>query len=1374
MTTRLVFLAVLFSCLIGAASASNHDHHHNEGSLEYVENLGQWNNEILFRADIQDATMFLRKDGITWVRLEDGAGDKFHDEKHDPQGNVNTLTFSAHAWSVDLIGANPNPSVNGQSPYSHYRNYFIGDDPDNWKGNVHSFPEVMHDNAWPGISLKWYGSHGNVKYDLELQAGADHRNIAMAYRGLETPPTLNEKGDLVISTAVGEMVEMQPVAWYADDLSAILCDYTINNGVVGFDFPEGKDDNREIIIDPLLIGATYSGMVGPDVFGHCATYDEDGNIYGGGQVFGVGWPSTLGAFQATFGGGFGTDIGVNKFSPDASTLIWATYLGGGGDDKPHSLIVNAAQELSILGSSEGNGYPTTANAFAPNFQGGNYDIVVTRLSSDATSLVGSTYLGGSADDGRQSFTMTINYGDEFRGEIMLDASDNMFVASFSQSADYPTSVGAYQTTISGAQDCVVTGVSPDCSSLIWSSYLGGTSDDSALGLRFDSSGGLFVTGGTRSADFPSVGGGWQNAYQGGDKDGFVVKFENSGTTLAASTFFGTSGEDMAFFIDLDNDDEVYIYGQSDGAITISPPGTFGTAGGNIFVTQFTTDLSTTVFTTTLGPAGSFNYTLAPVAFLVDVCDHIYISGYNPSGTWPTTPDALYTQGSSQFYLAAYDVDMTGLLFGSYYGGSHVDGGTSRFDKNGIVYQGVCSGGNSMPTTAGAYATTNNVNWDLGVFKIDFQVAGVNAAGAGAINQGCAPIQIDFLNTSTGDHWVWDFGDGSPTDTAYAPSHTYTTPGTFDVTLIAMDSLSCNLADTVQFQVVIGQAQPLTAAFTAVPSADCSQYVVTTDNTSTGTPLAFEWDMGDGTIYTDTNVVHNYLSTGNYDVQLLIYDPTGCSLPDSVLHTVTILPPDTIEVDFTISQTPDCNDLLVQTTNNSSGPSPNFFWDMGDGTTLTGTDVSHIYNGAGTYDVTLVGVDSNTCNISDTIQLQVQLDPVLPVLADMAIAQVFDCGQLLVDGEGLSTGTFMGFTWDMDDGTQYNDTNITHTYGSPGTYNITLVVTDLLGCSPNDTAFAQVVVDALDPVVADFTLEQVGDCSLLSITSLNTSTGDSLGYFWDMGDGSSYTDTNITHVYTSPGTYDVTLEITDLGCGQLDQLTLQVELISTIPGTLVPDAVVCYGDSLVLDASTEADTYLWDTGETTPMITVDQAGTYIVQLFTDNCTGSDTVTVQEGQLMDLAFSVDACPNAETPLTIPFNGSSYAWENGSSDQTTVEIGAGDYGFTVWDDLGCPHRDTATIVALDMEAQVYAPNAFTPDGDGVNDWFELKGYGEEGLKLQIFNRWGEILYTSNSFLQPWDGRFNGELVKQDVYVYKLEYNDYCQPNEKTTVFGHVTVVR
>jgi gliding motility-associated-like protein len=220
--------------------------------------------------------------------------------------------------------------------------------------------------------------------------------------------------------------------------------------------------------------------------------------------------------------------------------------------------------------------------------------------------------------------------------------------------------------------------------------------------------------------------------------------------------------------------------------------------------------------------------------------------------------------------------------------------------------------------------------------------------------------------------------------------------------------------------------------------------------------------------------------------------------------------------------------------------------------------------------------------------------------------------------------------------------------------------------------------------------------------------------------------------------------------------------------------VCFEETTELDATANVDSYLWSTGETTPTITIDQGGTYIVEVFTDNCTGSDTVLVLEGQHYDLDYAIDACPNASVALTIPFSGTAYQWETGGTGQTEIVTGPGHYVFIVWDDLGCAHQDTITIIPLDAGATIYSPNAFTPDGDGINDQFIMQGFGEEEVKIEIFDRWGERLYETNSMYEPWDGKYQGILVKPDVYVYRLEYNAHCAPNEKTTVFGHVTVVR
>ncbi|MFZ1686804.1 MAG: PKD domain-containing protein [Flavobacteriales bacterium] len=1378
------FLYAASSLLSFSLSAgSGHDHPPvNSGAVpktplvqqEFLENKGHLPAQVLYRADFGPLALFAERDRLTWSMLQSDAGERVHQFQHDKV----PFQLNGHAWNMRFVDAEPSLQVHAADRGSASFNFFLGNDPSKWSTDAHAFANVTYHGVWPGIDLVLKTSEGAFKYDVLLDAGADVAKVRFAYSGLKDIE-VSKAGRLVMSTSVGELMEMNPVAWYADGArEPLVCHFVLENNEVGFRFDGVVDNARPIVIDPLLMASTLSGTGNlgmTENYGHTATYDLAGNIYTGAICFGQGYPVTPGAFDLIYGGGW-TDIAVSKLNPDGSTLIYATYLGGSDGDHPHSLVVTPNNELTVYGTSESFNYPVSAGAFqAAN--GGGTDIVVSKLTINGGALVGSTYVGGPSSDGQNYFTS--NYGDSYRGEVISDANGNILISSCSQGAGFPTTAGAYQPAYGGgAQDGVLFSLNPTLSAMNWSSYLGTTGSEMCFGIKLNSAGEVYVAGGTSSNAFPTTAGVYQPASAGAN-DGFIAHFSGGASTLVHSTYFGSSMQDVAFFLQLDLDDDVYIYGQSEaGGITISPAGTYGTPGTDIFVAEFSSDLSTNIFKSVVGNAlGGFGNSLVPVAFLVDVCEHIYISGYGTySGGFDTTPGALYTTGG--FYLAAYDVDMVGLLYGTYYeGAGHVDGGTSRFDSNGIVYQAVCTSG-PFPTTPWAYSNVQPQSWDVGVFKIDFQVAGVNAAGAGTINQGCAPIQIDFLNTSTGDQWIWDFGDGSALDTTYTPSHTYTSPGVYTVVLIAFDSLSCNLADTISFPVTIGQSQVLTASFTAVPNADCTVSQVITTNTSTGSPLAFEWDMGDGTQYTDTNVTHTYLGgPGTYDIELLVYDPTGCSPPDSVTQTIVVLPPDTVHAAFSATQVPDCNNLLVDCINASSGPAPTYLWDMGDGTQYTSTDVNdHLYTATGTYTITLIATDTLACNQADTVTIDVTLDPYAPVVAGFTATQVFDCAQLLLEGTNTSTGSFMAFSWNMGDGTQYTDTNVTHTYTAAGTYDISLVVSDLSGCAPPDTATLSVTVDPIVPVVADFVITQVGNCTLLTVQGTNQSQGDSVSYTWDMGDGTQYFTTDVTHVYTVPGTYTVELVVTDLGCGNDDALSTTVVVINTLPVVAATDGVICPGLSTTIDASGTPGNYLWNNGYTTDSIVVSSAGTYWVTVSDGLCTGSDTVDVIEAPEVELSYGFDACPGSGITLTVPFQGTSYLWETGGTDQSEYLLFPGgdttDYDFQVWDSYGCVHDDSVTVTPMDSQPQLFAPNAFTPDGDGINDEFVITGYGERDVELLIFNRWGEQIFNSTSLTDPWNGTYNGQ-IKQDVYVYKLKYNGECT-NDETSLMGHVTVVK
>ncbi len=1109
---RHLMLAVLPLAI--ATPGSGHDHGHPTGPVDYVQNKGQWPQHVLYRTSVPGAVAFLERNGVTWVKYEEAIYAWMHDSHQLSPQEVAAKTWNGHAWRMTFVGGQLTPQVVAETRAQAYHNYFIGNEPSKWAGRVPLFGEVRYLEVWPGVDVRFHGNEGSMKYDVELAAGADHRSVLLGFEGLDGL-YVDSDGDLVMHTSVGEVRELAPVSFYGDGAKeAVPCRFVVNNGRVSFAFPQGYDHGRPLVIDPVLIASTLSGATGSSNYGHCATYDDAGNIYSGARNFGPSYPATVGAFQTTMGGG-GTDISISKYSPDGSTLIYATYLGGSSGENPHSMVVSAGQELCMLGSTDSQNFPRTPTAFDNTLAG--TEITVTRFSADGASLVGSTFVGGSGADGLNY--MFGNYGETYRGEIFLDPAGNMLIASFTSSTDFPTTAGAFQTTLGGGQDGVVFSLPPACNTLLWSTYLGGSLGDNALGLRIGVDGDIVVTGQTESTNFPVTAGTYQTTLQGG-RDGFVVRLAPGATAMQSGTFFGTSGADRPYFLDLDLDDEVWIYGQTDGTITIQPAGTYGQAGGPIFIAQLSQDLTAAPIQTTINSTGGWGGGTTPVAFLVDVCDNVYISGYNSSSGLPTTPDALYTTGS--FYLAAFEPEMANILFGTYYGGSHVDGGTSRFDKNGIVYQGVCSGG-GFPTTTWAHATNQTIGWDIGVFKIDFGVAGVNAAGASAINTGCAPISVDFSNASSGDTWLWDFGDGSPEVEAFEPSHTYTVPGDYIVRLIAMDSLACNLADTVYFPITIGAQQPVAAALTWSQAADCTQLLVTAENQSTGEPLDHIWQMGDGTTYEADDITHVFTTPGTYDVMLIAFDPTGCSQSDTVVVPITVEP--------------------------------------------------------------------------------------------------------------------ISFEFD------------------------------------------------------------------------------------------------------------------------------------------IPDMAKCDGVPVQLDAGAFPGDYIWNTGATTSSIVVDEVGEYWVTISnTAGCVGTDTLEVFPTPQYELAFEVMTCPGVKVPLNIPLDGAqSYTWGNGATTRL-IEVDGVDsaYVFQVVDQFGCVFLDTARVTLFDADVQLFAPNAFSPNDDGVNDVFQVLGYGENSTELTIYNRWGEQLYTTNSLAMPWDGRYNGTVVKNDVYVYVLKYTGTCTGSKEHSQIGHVMVVR
>lgn len=820
----LLLLLCIFMPLMGLANPPAH---------LLIENKGQWPAAVQGKFEIPGGDMFVEDQGFTY-NLRDLSEIRDLHENANSEGI--TPTVYGHAFQMRFEQSNPDAEIEFEHEQPTYFNYFLGNDPSKWAGGAKSYSGAWRREIYPLTDLHIYSTEAVIKYDLHIQPGGDPELITWNYDGVDKVKLDN--GRLVIKTSVGEIWEQKPIAFQYIFGEKILvpCNYVLDGITVSFELPNGYDPRFELIIDPELIFSTYSGSTA-DNFGYTATFDDEGYLYSGSSAFGDGYPVTLGAYQTDWAGGdgqgflVGTDIAITKYDVTGTFRVYSTYLGGPNDELPHSLIVNNAGELIVMGTSSSPQFPTTPNAYSDTYEGGSTvapqgvgvsyvngsDIVVTKFNALGTDIVASTFLGGSGNDGVNTATaLKFNYADEFRGEVELDNEGNIYIASCTYSSDFPV-VNAPQPVIGGGLDGCVTKFDPDLGDILWSTYHGGSGDDGCYALAVTTANDVVVCGGTTSTDLSTTPGVFQGNNAGGSADGFVVRYPEDGGNVEVAGYYGSSAYDQAYFVELDDQNRIHIYGQTMAADnTMIQNAIYGTPNSGMLVSKFDQDMSTLEWSTVFG-TGSGEPNLSPTAFLVDVCGKIYLSGWggttntssNPNTdlVWDmeVTADAYQSEtNGSDFYLIVLEDDASDLVYASFFGGltsnEHVDGGTSRFNRKGQIYQSVCAGcgGNSdfpiFPANA-VSPTNNSTNCNNGVFKFDFQLP-ITVADFFVPPLGCVNTPITFNNLSTVSlNFFWDFGDDQ-TSTDFNPTHTYTEPGEYTIMLVASHPNTCNMTDTL--------------------------------------------------------------------------------------------------------------------------------------------------------------------------------------------------------------------------------------------------------------------------------------------------------------------------------------------------------------------------------------------------------------------------------------------------------------------------------------------------------------------------------------------------------------------------------------------------
>ena len=881
---------------------------------EFIANRGQWHPLALYRAEIPYGNLYLESRGLTYDLIDPADYHTIHQWKHDHPGKVNTRIPKRQAVKMYFKGTNQVPHTHASNIQPHYYNYFLSRNEENWASAIHPAGRIHYTNVYPEIDFQIDGQQ-ELKYEWIIQHPTPQKinQIKLQISGADSLDIIN--GHLTIFTAIGTLIDEKPVSYQIIEgiKTHIPTIYNLSGNDIGYKLLGEINPNYPLIIDPQLIFSTYSGSKG-DNFGFTATYDNAGNLYAGGIVDASQqpYPVSPNAYDTSFNNGSGfqpanlpCDISISKYDSSGNRLLWATYLGGESDEYPHSLVVDQNNDLLLLGTTYSTQYPHTRNCVDSTYAGGT-DIVVSKLSEDGTQLLSSTLIGGSFNDGlNQNKQLKYNYSDDFRGDIITDEDNHIFVATTTLSDDI-TPKAAIQGTKQAAYDGLIFELSPDCKELFWLTYWGGNGSEALYSIKLDEYNNVYVGGGTTSDNLVTTNNSYSPNFQG-QTDGVIVVFDKENKTLKRSSYWGGSAYDQIYFIELDAQNRIYATGQTESNI-LKSPNTFGENNRGQFIFRIDTGLQKIDLTSSFGNSTN-RPNLTPSAFLVDVCNHIYFSGWganvdpnnHPGSTqdMPLSPDAYQSiTDSNDFYILVLGEDAESLLYSTYFGGNvtgdHVDGGTSRFDKKGVIYQSVCSSCppstdgqtsqvSDFPTTTGsAFETNPSVRCSNASFKIDLQIkSAVFAEFTATPTLGCSPMTVNLTNKSIlGDSLIWDFGDGTISNQSN-PTHDYVEAGDYTITLTVIDSNTCNVSSIYQQTIrVIDQAQ---AAFETEFNG-CANTLEITNLSTNGTD--YLWNFGNGDTSIDQTPNYQYPEPGTYEIELIVNKGTLCE--SSIRKPITIL------------------------------------------------------------------------------------------------------------------------------------------------------------------------------------------------------------------------------------------------------------------------------------------------------------------------------------------------------------------------------------------------------------------------------------------------------------------------------------------------------
>jgi hypothetical protein len=779
--------------------------------LSFEANEGQTDERVKFLSRGMGYTLFLTSNAEAVLSLQNSQGDK-----EDVKGKEGAII------RMKMVGARDDLQVNATGQMKSKTNYLEGSDQQKWR-HASMYERVKYKEVYAGIDVEYYGNQGQLEYDFIVSEGADTKNIKIGIEGADRVE-INTEGELVLGIEDKEVKQHKPVIFEEKDgkRKEIEGKYVkIGEREVGFEIGE-YDKSAKLIIDPVLVYSSYIGglsandpYAGTD-YASCIEVDESGNAYVAGQTGSIDFPKTTGAYNATsnrYGGAFvtkfnsiGSDliystvidqssvaglavdslgnayitgygspyyhpitpgaynklgiadsgVFVTKLNATGSDLVYSAFLGKGYS---RGLVVDSMGNTYITGHTYDSSYPTTSGAY--DTRPDSEDAFVTKLNAEGNDLVYSTFVGGTSL--------------ELAAEITIDVAGNAYITGRTYSSDFPATSGAYDTTYNGRDDAFITKINSTGSSLVYSTFLGGTSDEYSSGIAIDSLGNAYLTGYTFSSDFPTTAGAYSTR-NNGHIDAFVSKIDSTGSSLIYSTFLGGSVSDYSNGINVDSSGSAYVVGWSE-SYNFPVTAYAGTSSSSIkmFVTKLNPSGTGLIYSSGIAasfyPSGNhFN------TFALDKSGNVYITGSLVSAyTYPTSMDAYDRSfdGYSDVFVTKLN-SSGGYAYSTFLGGKYSSGedqsNSIAIDKDGYAYIIGSTTSFDFPTTSNTYDRTLSGSKDVFIVKID--KTGSNLVYLTYLGGSDVDIGYSIKVNSSGEAYLV----GGTTSSNFP-----TTPGSYDTT-----------------------------------------------------------------------------------------------------------------------------------------------------------------------------------------------------------------------------------------------------------------------------------------------------------------------------------------------------------------------------------------------------------------------------------------------------------------------------------------------------------------------------------------------------------------------------------------------------------------